>query len=36
LYVYPPVMVSPAVNVPLPEGTSPFHSALPFAGIAAS
>jgi hypothetical protein len=29
-------MVSPAVNVPVPVGTSPFHSALPFAGIMAS
>jgi hypothetical protein len=29
-------MVSPAVNVPVPVGMSPFHSALPFAGIAAS
>jgi hypothetical protein len=26
-------MVSPAVNVPVPVGTSPFHSALPFAGM---
>jgi len=29
-------MVSPAVNVPVPVGTSPCHSALPFAGISAS
>ena len=29
-------MVSPAVKVPVPVGTSPFHSALPFAGIATS
>src|ERR1700688_4244250 len=36
LYVYPPLIVSPAVNVPVPVGTSPFHSALPFAGIATS
>src|ERR1039458_7091307 len=36
LYVYPPLMVSPAMNVPVPVGTSPVHSALPFAGIAAS
>src|SRR3984893_7443208 len=26
-------MLSPAVNVPLPERRSPFHSAVPFAGI---
>lgn len=31
-----PLMVSPAVKVPVPVGTSPVHSALPFAGIAAS
>src|ERR1700676_1088704 len=36
LYVYPPLIVSPAVKVPVPVGTSPFHSALPFAGIATS
>src|SRR5260221_8504889 len=36
LYEYSPLMVSPAVNVPLPVGTSPFHSALPLAGMAAS
>src|SRR6476469_8232258 len=29
-------MLSPAVNVPVPVGRSPFHSALPFAGIAIS
>src|ERR1700731_356461 len=29
-------MVSPAVKVPVPVGTSPRHSALPFAGIVAS
>jgi hypothetical protein len=29
-------IVSPAVNVPLPVGTSPFRSALPLAGLAAS
>src|SRR5579859_7090873 len=29
-------MVSPAVNVPVPVGTSPFHSALPLAAIPAS
>src|ERR1700722_14282529 len=33
---YSPLIVSPAVNVPFPEGTSPFHSALPFAGMPAS
>src|SRR5580658_10508397 len=36
LNVYPPLMVSPAVKVPVPVGTSPFHSALPFAGTAPS
>jgi hypothetical protein len=34
--VYPPLIVSPAVNVPVPVGMSPFHSALPFAGIVVS
>src|SRR5260370_27207846 len=29
-------MVSPAVNVPVPVGTSPLHSAVPFAGMVAS
>src|SRR6202041_270174 len=29
---YSPLIVSPAVNVPPPDGTSPFHSANPFAG----
>src|ERR1700728_2562119 len=33
---YSPLMVSPAVNVPLPDGRSPFHSAAPFAGMLAS
>src|ERR1700677_1365864 len=33
LNVYPPLMLSPAVNVPVPVGTSPFHSALPLAGM---
>ncbi len=33
---YSPLIVSPAVNVPLPDGRSPFHSALPFAGMPAS
>src|SRR5690242_4052035 len=33
LYVYPPLMVSPAVNVPVPVGMSPFHSALALAGM---
>src|SRR5580704_12299475 len=36
LYVYPPLIVSPALNVPVPVGMSPFHSALPFAGMVAS
>src|SRR5689334_11916795 len=36
LNVYPPLIVSPAVNVPVPVGMSPFHSALPLAGIVAS
>src|ERR1700722_10501294 len=36
LNVYPPLMVSPAVNVPVPVGTSPCHSALPFAGMSPS
>src|ERR1700756_449510 len=31
LKVYPPVIESPAVKVPLPVGTSPFHSAVPLA-----
>ena len=33
LNVYPPLMVSPAVKVPVPERRSPFHSAVPFAGM---
>src|SRR6185437_13294741 len=33
LKVYAPVIVSPAVKVPAPEGRSPFHSALPLAGM---
>src|ERR1700757_914863 len=31
LKAYPPVIESPAVKVPLPVGTSPFHSAVPLA-----
>ena len=34
--VYPPLIESPAVNVPLPVGRSPFHSAVPLAGVASS
>jgi hypothetical protein len=30
---YSPLIVSPAVNVPLPDFRSPSHSACPFAGI---
>src|SRR5271165_5432884 len=33
---YSPLIVSPAVNVPPPDWRSPFHSALPFAGMPAS
>src|ERR1700685_1905617 len=33
---YSPLIVSPTVNVPFPERTSPFHSAVPFAGMPAS
>src|SRR6202171_717655 len=33
LNVYPPLMLSPAVKVPVPERRSPFHSAVPFAGM---
>src|SRR5579863_10080984 len=33
---YSPLIESPAVKVPLPPRRSPFHSAVPFAGIAAS
>src|ERR1017187_9423876 len=36
LKVNPPLMVSPAVNVPVPVAKSPFHSALPIAGISVS
>jgi hypothetical protein len=36
LYEYSPLIVSPAVNVPAPVGTSPLHSAVPFAGNVAS
>src|SRR6185312_10273915 len=36
LKVYPPLIVSPAVKVPAPVGRSPFHSALPLAGMSPS
>ena len=33
LNVYPPLIESPAVKVPAPEGRSPFHSAVPLAAM---
>ena len=36
LNVNPPLIESPAVNVPVPDFRSPFHSALPFAGMLSS
>src|ERR1700761_1517299 len=36
LKVYPPLIESPAVKVPVPVGTSPFHSAVPLAAMSPS
>ena len=36
LKVYPPLIVSPALNVPVPVVMSPRHSALPFAAMSIS